>query len=81
MPRWTVVFSSRLALFSDATLSLTLSNVFKCLPQLLRGPEEWKARVSLTGMGPSDFTYTKGGDTESETIEVRLRSKNRLKLG
>jgi hypothetical protein len=23
-----------------------------------------------------DVTYTKGGDTESETIEVRLRSKN-----
>jgi hypothetical protein len=31
-------------------------------------------------MDPSDFTYTKGGDTESETIEVRLRSKNRLKI-
>jgi hypothetical protein len=80
--RRTFVFSTRLsssdpAPFSDAHLFKPCQN----LPQLLRGPEEWKARVSLTGMDPSDFTYTKGGDTESETIEVRLRSKNRLKLG
>jgi hypothetical protein len=31
-------------------------------------------------MDPSDFTYTKGGDTESETIEVRLRSKNQIRI-
>jgi hypothetical protein len=28
-----------------------------------------------------DFTYTKGGDTESETIEVRPINQNLIRIG
>lgn len=38
--------------------------------QLLRGPESWKGKVKLGGMGVEDFAYLAGGDLDTKVIEV-----------